>query len=321
MTKLTDSSNQYAKRLQRLGLSENPFLPYRDGRYFFPLTDQQLAYQEILSLIAEKPIKNIFALIGARKMGKSAIARWVYETANTDTDLRTFTIFFDTDTVSLTPAKMVKIIFASLGIEDFPTKHKDRMNMLSEFLEEQMLKHFRSLFIIVDGDLSADALTTLKEMANWNVEFSTTTSPRKGKIVSRSMVQMALFGNFNVSYSPQKEIPSLFPWATVRTLALPLIQELANLLDLQTKRAGRSTPLFTEPAVDILLEQSERVPGVFIELANRAFHKLVASNETTLTEQIVRAALSEPPVEEGEDASPLVGQPIRETLDEEGGME
>lgn len=285
----------YANRLQRLGLIENPYLDYPDGRYFFPLVEQRIVYQEMLSLIAQKPSRNISLILADPRMGQSALARRVAGTAAANHGLNAYSELISGESGNITPAKMVKQICASLEIE--ASTHNERLQGLRERLLADMERYGRSLFVTVDGEITPEALQTIRLMADWLGE-SPPEAGHSGQGPDKSLLQFALFGRKSSVFYQELQLPMLFPMThTVRVLGMPSIQELADLIERQAQAAGRSQPLFTNGAVDLLVEQSHRVVGRLMNLAARALHALILSNDTVINERVVRSVTGgdEPP--------------------------
>ncbi len=288
----------YAKRLQRLGIVENPFAAYQDGHYFYPLTDQRLRMIEILALVAEKPLENIIQLISDPQLGKTSLARRLTQIVKADPNYYADSVLFTDEHV--TPANMVKAISAELGLVTQSKKHEDRLKELNEYLERQMQAQRKSLFVVIDADINPDALDTLLNMANWHSEIRRS---QRSKPVTFSLVQIALFGRKNASFYVKRRLP-LFDvlnrlTRNILSLGLPPIHELSELLERQVRAAGRETPLFTEDALNLLVDESGQVPGRLIDLANQCFLALAESNENVINPRLVSRVLSKTAFELG----------------------
>lgn len=275
---------QYHKRLQRLGLVDNPFCPYDDGRYFFPLAEQALSYNDAISLVVEKPLKNINIIVGNPQMGKTQLARRLHSVIRSDPSLKAQSILISGKPV--TPANLVKIIASTLGLPHI-SNNAERMEALRNYLVKQMEERGESLFLVIDTEINLDAMNILLEIGNWYLEFK---RPR-GKPVNKSLVQVLLIGRRTSPFYAERMFPQIdsltLQTNNSRTWGTPSILELANLLKKQVVAAGRSEPLFTDEAVDLLIEASQRVPGKLMELANQALLELIKSNGSIITEEMV----------------------------------
>jgi hypothetical protein len=294
----------YNSRLQRLGLLENPFLDYPDNRYFSPFIEQRLVSQDILTAIAEKPTRNIGVFISDHLTGISALCQRVAGTVAVNKSLNAYSQHFTDSGGIVTPGKMVKQICADLGIE--ASTQKGRMEALHQRLLSDMHEHGTSLFIAMDGNMTEEALYTIREMANWVSEDRPV----------RSLVQFALFGTKSAVFYNEFNVPSLFPTTySVRTMGLPSVQELTTLLEEQARRAGRVPSLFTEDAAEILVERSGRIVGKLLLLASRSLDRLIQTNETVISEQMALEAVLDRTLPE--ETEPEIDETVRNLLENE----
>jgi len=302
---------QYHKRLQRLGLTDNPFVPYADGRYFFPLADQAISYNSALTLVVEKPLKNINIVVADPLMGKTQLARRLYDRVNADDSLRATCVLISVRTI--TPANLVKTISSALGLPHI-SNNAERMNALHDHLVHQMREYGRSLFLIVDSEINLDSMNVLLEIGNWHLEI-----PRsRGKPINKSLVQFLLVGRRTSPFQTERMFPQLdtltIQTNNSRTWGTPSILELANLLQKQVKAAGRETPLFTEGAIDMLIDTSGQIPGKLMQLADLALRNLTASSDPVISEKHLKGivALDSSPDDQRGDYEPDMAEELVE---------
>jgi type II secretory pathway predicted ATPase ExeA len=261
------------KRLQRLGFIENPFLSYPDGRYFYPCHEHQTLYQEVLRIIVEKRRRGIALVRGDAGTGKSMLARRLVGTAFPSSDVNAIGVLLHKK-IS-TPTTLVRMINSAL---DLPTErtYEGRLDILRRFAES-LGSEGNSLFISIDAEVKPDVVATLVDMASWQQD-------------EQHLVQFALFSDDNV-FSLEEKRPSLTQYVGFRNTLGPLTwRSASDLVDARIRMAGRVAPLFTDDALDTLIEVSRGTPGNLMEIANRALQILLGDNQDIITEATVLAA-------------------------------
>ena len=263
------------KRMQRLGLIENPFLPYPDGRYFYPCPEHQTLYTEVLRIVAEKRKRGIALIRGDAGTGKSILAHRLAGVAFPKGEVAAQGVLLEGELS--TPTALIRKINSAL---DLPTERtfEGRLDLLREYLED-LGNVGQSLFLTIDTSLKTSVINTLIEMATWQQE-------------NHFLVQMAIFSDDNI-FSFEEKRPNLTQYVGFRNTLGPLTwRSTADLIDARVRMAGRVAPLFTDDGLDVLIETSRGNPGKLLSLANQAFLLLLESNEEIITEATI-LALSE----------------------------
>lgn len=261
------------KKIQRLGLTENPFLPYPDGRFFFPCTEHQTLYQEILRLITEKRKRCLALVRGDAGTGKSILARRLAGVAFPGSDVDATGILLQGE--FFTPTALVRQINAELALPTERT-YEGRMALLRAEVEK-MGAHGESLFLSMDAIIKPDVVHAILEMAGWHLDH-------------QHLVQMAIFSSDNV-FALEEKRPTLTQHVGFRNTLGPLTWRSAtDLIDARVRMAGRIAPLFTDDALNSLIEVSRAIPGNIIHIANRALQIIMDNNEEIITEATILAA-------------------------------
>lgn len=265
------SSNAAAvKRIQRLGLVENPFLAYPDGRYFFPCHEHQTLYMEVMRIVAEKRKRGIALIRGDAGTGKSILARRLAGVAFPGGSVDAFGVYIDEELN--TPTALIRRINTEFGLPTERT-YEGRMALLREYID-QVAAQGKSLFLAIDTSIKADVVSALLDMAAWQHE-------------DRFQVQMAIFSSENV-FSLEEKRPALTQYVGFRNTLGPLTwRSASDLIDARVRMAGRVAPLFTDDALDTLIEVSRGIPGELLRAADLAFQMLLNSNEEIITDAMI----------------------------------
>ncbi len=263
------------KRLQRLGLLENPYSPYADARYFHPCIEHATLYQEILRMAADPSGKSLALVMGSPGTGKTTLA-WRLAHAvfpNADVSLQGVLVEGEIET----PTVFIRKVNEALELETRKSL-EDRMKLLYDFTL-QATRSGSGLFIVVDASPDAAIFYTILEILQWKAPEGTPL-----------MVRVAVFSAENL-FALEGKKPELSELIGVRhTLGNLSFASASSVVETRAKMAGRSAPLFSPDALNELTDSSQGHPARLIELANRAFILLLQSNESSIDLPMLMAA-------------------------------
>jgi type II secretory pathway predicted ATPase ExeA len=285
------------EHLNWLGLVENPFLEYPDGRYYYPLSDHQSVYREIVEMVANKGERTVSFVRADHGMGKTLLGKRLVNAAFPESEMNAAGIYLDQTKVN-TPATLLKFINEALHLD--PVKsYSDRLKVLREALTRQMKERGESLFLVIDGVPGNEAVEPLGELASW--EYG-----------GNHMASIAIFskGDIFELYGKMKTFSNRV--AVTRSLSLPAVTEAARLLEHRVRFAGRAVPLFEDSALTMIASKAGRIPGKMIDLARISLEQLMTSNDMQITDNIVMnaievAAAENEPAEKVDLQMPLLG--------------
>ena len=253
---------QISKRLLKLGLMENPYIPYSDDRYFVPLPSQQNVYRELFMMIEEKGEKNFAFVTGELGVGKSTLARRLVRALAPVTHHGNATgIYIDKE--EGTPSKLVKKIEAALNVDESGT-YKKRLEAISRHLQQRTIGS-SSLFLAIDTELTKEAADILQYMLSL-------------RIYDDSYVQVAIFLEDPAAVMNNSLTGVSQNLRKILSIDSPSDSDLTNLLHQMSLLAGRATPPLFEPeAVNALILYSGSNPGKLMSLAASALQYLITS--------------------------------------------
>ena len=106
----------------------------------------------------------------------------------------------------------------------------------------------------------------------------------------QNLVQMAVFSSDNV-FSLEEKRPVLTQFVGFRNTLGPLTWRSAtDLVEARVRMAGRIAPMFTDDALDTLIEVARGIPGNIMRIADQALKLMINGNEEIITESTILLA-------------------------------
>jgi len=274
MTALSEQT--VVNRLRQLGLIENPFFSYPDARYFVPCVEHTSLYHDILRLCVEDPRQRVALIRGEAGTGKTTLTTRLSNTVF-GSGIVTMPSVLLAEEVP-TPTTFVRAVNDALGL-DTRRSLAGRLEVLKAYVSRQTALG-KGLFLIIDENINSQVWSTLLEILDWR---------ENGQLLS---VRAAVFSESNLfKFEETKELLQEYVGVR-RTLSNLSFSSATRILENRPRMAGRSAPLFQPDAVSEIVEYSNGHPGTLIRLANKAFLKLLDSNESAINLQAVLDARS-----------------------------
>jgi len=270
-------------RLRQLGLVENPFFSYPDARYFVPCVEHTSLYHDILRLCVEAPRQRVALIRGEEGTGKTTLTTRLSNTVYEDGIVAMPSVLVSEEVP--TPTTFVRTLNDILGL-DTRRSLDGRLEVLKTYVTRQSAQG-KGLFIIIDENVNSQVWSTLLEILNWQ-EY--------GQLLT---VRAAVFSESNLfKFEETKELLQEYVGVR-RTLSNLSFASATRILENRPRMAGRSAPLFSPDAVSEIVDFSNGHPGTLIHMANKAFLKLLDSNEGAINLQMVLDVRSKIEQEEG----------------------
>ena len=256
-------------RLDRLGLTEDPFKLSADPRYLYLGPEHLAVYRQAQGVVSRR--RGLALITGEMGMGKSSLARRLYDVYSGEKGLAICYIHTAAFRSAMDAARQICM---ALGV---PPQRSFQRQM--EGLEQMMADAYaagRNVIVLLDDAqlMSSEALEVIHRLYNFDYDSK--------------VVQILAFG--------QREMTGLFETnkavnarVFVR-LALPPLT-LASALQMIVFRlrvAGRHDPLINDDAFEMLYEKSQGVPREIIRLSALAIDELLQSDESMITLDIIR---------------------------------
>ncbi|HEY9078396.1 MAG TPA: AAA family ATPase [Anaerolineaceae bacterium] len=256
-------------RLDFLGLKEDPFKLSADPRYLYLGPEHLAVYRQAQGVISRR--RGLALITGEMGMGKSSLARRLYDVYSAEQSIDICYIHTAAFKSAMDAARQIS---ASFGLG--PQRSFQRQ---MEGLERIMADAYtagRNVIIMLDDAqlMSSEALEVIHRLYNFDYDAK--------------VVQTLAFG--------QGEMTSLFETnkavnsrVFVRLALPPLtLGSALQMVIFRLRVAGRNEALINDDAFELLYEQSQGVPREIIRLCALATDRLLYSDETMISLEIVK---------------------------------
>lgn len=255
-------------RLERLGLKEDPFTLSADPRYLY-LGDEHLAvYRQAQGVIVRR--RGLSLIIGDMGMGKSSLARRLYDVYAPEENTVIAYIHTAAFKSAMDAARQVS---ASMSIHA-KRSFQNQMEALEEASAEFYRQGKNVVLLLDDAQLMhRDALEVIHRI--YNFEYDT------------KVVQVLAFGQQELTdlFASDKAVNSrVFTRMVLPPLTLPSALQMV-LFRLQV--AGRSDPLISDDAFEMLYDRSGGVPREIVRLCALSTDKLLEVNESLVSAEVM----------------------------------
>ncbi len=260
-------------RLDRLGLKEDPFKLSADPRYLYLGPEHLAVYRQAQAVISRR--RGLALITGDMGMGKSSLARRLYDVYNTENSIAICYIHTAAFKSAMDAARQIS---NALGV---PPQRSFQRQM--EGLEEMMANAYttgRNVVIILDDAqmMDGEALEVLHRLYNFDYDSK--------------VVQILSFGQSEMTgvYEANKAVNAR---VFVRLVLPPLtLSSALQMVMFRLRVAGRNEPMINDDAFELLYERSQGIPREIIRLSALATDQLLQSEETVITYDIAREVTS-----------------------------
>ena|SRR5271157_91576 len=256
--------NEFTRsQLDNLGLSEHPFRISADPRFLF-LTDahkwilqhleKSIAWREGLSVI-EGPIGS----------GKTILARRLFELGMQTP--KTELVYIHTASYKSNMGAL-RDIAANFRLRSRQAK-ADQLKDFEKFLLEKREAGINPVVIIDDAQfINPDGMSAIQDLLNFDV--------------SSKLLQIVLFGQSEV-HATFAKIKSLLDRVVFWHKLAPLNnKEIISMISFRVSVAGRNSPMFSDRALELLLNFSTGVPRPLITVCNEAMKVILDLGRTEI---------------------------------------
>jgi len=255
--------------LERLGLKEDPFKLSADPRYLYLGPEHLAVYRQAVGVISRR--RGLALITGEMGMGKSSLARRLYDVYASETSVETAYIHTAAFRSAMDAARQISLALS------LPTQRSFQRQM--ETLEEKMAATYtsnRNVIILLDDAqlMDPDALEVIHRLYNFDYDAK--------------VVQILAFG--------QREMNSLFETnravnarVFVRLALPPLtLSSSLQMVVFRLQVAGRQEAFIDDDAFEMLYDASEGVPREIIRICALATDFVLYNNLNMINLEVVR---------------------------------
>jgi len=272
LSSMSDDDWRYA-RLERLGLKEDPFKLSADPRYLYLGQEHLAVYRQAQGVISRR--RGLALITGDMGMGKSSLARRLYDVYNPDENVRICYIHTAAFKSAMDAAGQISQAL------DIPPQRSFQRQM--ENLEQKMAAAYtaqQNVIVLLDDAqmMKPEALEVIHRLYNFDYDVK--------------VVQILAFGQSEMSslFATNKAVDAR---VFVRLVLPPLtLSSALQMVMFRLNVAGRNESMIDDDAFELLYEKSQGVPREITRFCASATDLLLQSDETTINRNIVREAIS-----------------------------
>lgn len=254
-------------RLESLGLKEDPFTLSADPRYLYLGPEHFAVYRQVQGVIARR--RGLALVTGDMGMGKSSLARRIYDVYAPEEAVSIHYIHTAAFKSAMDAARQISTVMGLAAQRSFQRQ--------MEALELAMVESYRAgqnvVLLLDDAQLMVrEALEVIHRLYNFDYDAK--------------VIQILAFGQQELTdlfHSDKAVNARIFVRMVLPPLALPSALQMI-LFRLQV--AGRSEPLISDDAFELLYEHSQGVPREIVRLCAMATDRLLQTNESIITVEI-----------------------------------
>ncbi len=260
------------EQLDFLGLNEHPFRISADPRFLYLTDSHKWILQHLEKSIAWR--EGLSVIEGPIGSGKTILARRLYE-LGVQAPKREVVYIHTASYRSNMGA--LRDIAANFRLRPRQAK-TDQLEDFENLLLERRKEGVSPVVIIDDAQLiNADGLAAFQDLLNFDLKSK--------------LIQVVLFGQSEI-HATFTKIPSLLDRVVFWHKLAPLTKkEMLNMITFRVAMAGRESPLFTDRALEILLNFSIGLPRPLITVCNEAMKVILDLNRTEVDAPDVQRAI------------------------------
>lgn len=237
---------------QFYGLKEKPFSKTPDPRYLYKSPQHEEALERLLFAIQERELAVLTGDIGS---GKTTVSRGAMDTLDENF------VIINIINPRLTPTQFLKTIAKRLDIHDIKYFKQDIIEQISEKLAELYEKHLIPVIFIDEAQLipQKDTIDEIRLLTNYQLDnINLITIILIGQTEFRERLKLKYYDAFRQRIGISYHISAL------------TLEDTEKYINFRLQIAGRSEPLFTATAVELIYKYSHGIPRTINTICNNA---------------------------------------------------
>lgn len=257
------------------GLNEKPFGKTPDPKFLYKSRQHEEALERILYAIQERELAVLTGDIGS---GKTTISRTAMDS------LDEHYLIVNIINPRLSPTQFLKTIAKRLGVEDLRYFKNDIVEQISERLAHLYEEDIVPIVFIDEAQLlpSKDTIDEIRLLTNFQLD-------------DRNLITIILIGQTEFRDRIGTKYYRAFRQRIGMSYHLgPLNREdTGRYIGFRLQVAGRTEPLFTEPALELIYRYSKGVPRTINTICNNALLYGYGEDLSTLGEDAINAIIED----------------------------
>lgn len=258
-----------------LGLAEPPFSLSPDPRFFFLSSQHKTALAKITYTAEQR--QGLSVVYGDVGVGKTTIARRIYQIYNDDPD---YIAAYLPMPIFPSEFQFLKAICSEFGLPPKRSKYA-QIELLNAYLID-IWEQGKNAIVIID---EAQALVGQQfELIRQLLNFESN---------SQKLIQVILIGQ-NELRNKLRLKKALRSRIATRSTIEPLdLQDTRNMINFRVMVAGRSDPLFTEDAIQLIYDYSKGMPRDICVIGLNVIPLAILNRVPIIDADLVQQAIAE----------------------------
>ncbi len=257
------------------GLNERPFSKTPDPRYLYKSHQHEEALERILFAIQEKELAVLTGDIGS---GKTTISRTAMDLLDDSY------IVVNIINPRLSPTQFLKTIAKRLGINDIKYFKQDIIEQMSERIAELYEKHIAPVVFVDEAQLipSKDTIDEIRLLTNYQLDnMNLITIILIGQTEFRERLQAKHYSAFRQRIGMSYHLGSLS------------LEDTEKYIKFRLHVAGRTEPLFTLSAIELIYKYSNGIPRTINTICNNALLYGYGEELNTIDDHAISAIIED----------------------------
>ncbi len=234
------------------GLNEKPFGKTPDPKYLYKSRQHEEALERILFAIQEKELAVLTGDIGS---GKTTISRSAMDSLDENY------VIINIINPRLSPTQFLKTIAKRLGIEDVKYFKNDIVEQMSERIASLYEEHVSPVVFVDEAQLipSKSTIDEIRLLTNYQLDnMNLITIILIGQTEFRDRLGSRYYNAFRQRIGMSYHLGPLS------------MEDTGKYINFRLQVAGRTEPLFTGPAIELIYRYSHGIPRTINTICNNA---------------------------------------------------